>query len=62
MKYHVFWEASIDADSDVDAAKIAMEMICEPDSLARFFSVGERKGKKLNFTQYRQIEVKDYER
>jgi len=39
MKYHVFWEVELDADGPIEAAKIALEMQRDPQSMATVFEL-----------------------
>ena len=58
--FHVYWDAEIEAESDVDAAQIAQEMICDHDSFAPIFCVGpEYDGKCIDPAKYHHVEVVD---
>ena len=58
--YHVYWDAEIEAESDVDAAQIAKEMLNDRESFASIFCVGpEYEGKYIDPAKYHQVEVVD---
>jgi hypothetical protein len=55
-KFHVYWDATITAESHEDAANIALEMMTDTECPARSFKVGEPKKAHL-ITEYKEIHV-----
>jgi hypothetical protein len=51
-EYHVFWEIDVEAKNEKDAAKIALEIQRDPESIATVFRVG-KKGKPI--TLYKEV-------
>lgn len=55
-EYHVFWEIDVEAENEKDAAKIALEIQKDPESIATIFHVG-KTGKKI--VKYKCIDASD---
>ena len=56
-EYHIVWEIDVTAGGDKDAAKVALEIMRDPESTATFFWVGKKKKKLLSFSTYQRIDA-----
>ena len=48
MDYHVMWEIDIEADSQEEAARIALDIQRNPESAASVFTVTDEEGEMMN--------------
>lgn len=55
--YRVVWEIDIEACAPIEAAKKALQIQRDPNSIATVFDVGERK---QHVSEYMKIDLADY--
>jgi hypothetical protein len=62
MEYKIKWRIELEADSPVQAAKLALEMLQSPDSTAKVFEVKAEGSKDYKMIDLEEIEIEDTNR
>ena len=62
MEYKIKWRIELEANSPVQAAKLALEMLQSPDSTAKMFEVKAEGSKDYRMVDLEEIEIEDTNR